>query len=92
MPRRTDRPWQGVHGAAQIPSSGRPASCKSIDLGHEQLPPAYDYARPALRTLEAEMSPEDLAAARDAAAHATLAELVHHALAAAPALTAAPIT
>ena len=61
-------------------------------LGHEQLPPAYDYARPALRALEAELSPEDLAAARDAAAHATLAELVQHALAAAPALTAAAST
>jgi predicted ATPase/class 3 adenylate cyclase len=57
-------------------------------LGHEQLPPAYDYARPALLSLEAETSPEDLAAARDAAAHATLADLVQQALAAVPALPA----
>jgi predicted ATPase/class 3 adenylate cyclase len=58
-------------------------------LGHEQLPSAYGYARPALQALEAEMSADDLAAARDAAAHTTLAELVQQALAAVPARTAA---
>jgi tetratricopeptide (TPR) repeat protein len=58
-------------------------------LGHEQLPPAYDYARPALQGLEAKMSREDLAAARDAAAHTTLAELVKQALAVVPTPTAA---
>lgn len=59
-------------------------------LGHEQLPSAYNYARPALRTLEAELPPEGLAAARDAAAHATLAELVQQALAAVSTLPSAP--
>jgi len=58
-------------------------------LGHEQLPPAYDYARPALQGLEAKMSREDLAAARDAAAHTTLAELVKQALAVVPTPTGA---
>jgi predicted ATPase/class 3 adenylate cyclase len=51
-------------------------------LDHEQLPAAYDYARPTLQSLEAEMPPEDFAAARDAAADATLTGLVEQALAA----------
>jgi predicted ATPase/class 3 adenylate cyclase len=55
-------------------------------LGHEQLPPAYSFtARPALGALEAELSPDELAAARAVAADATLAELVEQALAAVPA-------
>jgi tetratricopeptide (TPR) repeat protein len=45
-------------------------------LGHEQLPPSYSVAaRPALERLEAELPPEQLAAAREAAALATLEEL-----------------
>ena len=52
-------------------------------LGHEQLPAAYGVAaRPALRTVEAELSPEAFAAARDAAAQANLADLIERALAA----------
>lgn len=51
-------------------------------LGHEQLPAAYGFAaRPALQTLEADLSPEELAAARDTAAKTSLAELVEQALA-----------
>jgi len=51
-------------------------------LGHEQMPPAYSFAaRPALDRLEAELPPEQLAAARDAAAEARLDDLVDHALA-----------
>ena len=45
-------------------------------MGHEQLPPSYSFAaRPALDRLEAELPPEQLAAAREAAAVATLEEL-----------------
>jgi hypothetical protein len=45
-------------------------------IGHEQLPPSYSFAaRPALEQLEAELPPEQLAAAREAAALATLEEL-----------------
>ena len=45
-------------------------------MGHEQLPPSYSYAaRPALARLEAELAPEQLTAAREAAAAATLEEL-----------------
>ncbi len=45
-------------------------------VGHEQLPPSYSFAaRPALDRLEAELPPERLAAAREAAAAATLEEL-----------------
>ena len=45
-------------------------------IGHEQLPPSYSFAaRPALERLEAELPPEQLAAAREAAAVATLEEL-----------------
>jgi len=50
-------------------------------LGHEQLPPAYSFAaRPALDALEAELPPEQLAAARAAAAEARLDDLVDQAL------------
>jgi hypothetical protein len=46
-------------------------------LGHELLPPSYSFAaRPALDRLEAELPPKRLAAAREAAAAATLEELV----------------
>ncbi len=52
-------------------------------LGHEQLPAAYGFAaRPALRTVEVELPPAELAAAREAAAQASLAGLVEQALAA----------
>ncbi len=50
-------------------------------LGHEQLPPSYGFAaRPALEALEAELPPEQLAAARLAAAAASLDDLVTRAL------------
>lgn len=50
-------------------------------IGHEQLPPSYSYAaRPALKRLEAELPPEQLAAAREAAAAATVEELERTAL------------
>jgi predicted ATPase/class 3 adenylate cyclase len=53
-------------------------------LGHEQLPSAYGFAaRPALETLEKELSPEQLAAARSTAAEADLDDLVAEALGAA---------
>ena len=45
-------------------------------LGHEQMPQSYSSAaRPALERLEAELPPKQLAAAREAAAVATLEEL-----------------
>ena len=54
----------------------RAAVILTFVLGHEQLPPSYSYAaRPALDRLEAELPPEQLAAAREAAAAATLEEL-----------------
>jgi hypothetical protein len=50
-------------------------------LGHEQLPASYAYAaRPALDRLEAELPQEELTAAREAAAAATLEELAQTAL------------
>ncbi len=53
------------------------ATMLTFALGHEQLPPSYGFAaRPALEALEAELSPEQLAAARLAAAAATLEELI----------------
>ena len=46
-------------------------------MGHEQLPPSYSFAaRPALDRLEAELPPDQLVAARDAAAAASLEDLV----------------
>jgi predicted ATPase len=54
----------------------RAAVILTFALGHEQLPPSYAFAaRPALNRLEAELPPERLAAAREAAAAATLEEL-----------------
>jgi predicted ATPase/class 3 adenylate cyclase len=54
----------------------RAAVILTFAIGHEQLPPSYAFAaRPALDRLEAELPPEQLAAARDAAAAATLEEL-----------------
>src|SRR4029079_7201868 len=50
-------------------------------MGHEQLPPSYAFAaRPGLERLEAELPPEQLAAAREAAAVMTLEELGRTAL------------
>jgi predicted ATPase len=54
----------------------RAALILTFALGHEQLPPSYGLtARPTLNRLEAELPPEQLAAAREAAAAATLEEL-----------------
>ena len=54
----------------------RAAVLLTFVLGHEQLPASYSYAaRPALDRLETELPPEQLAAAREAAAAATLEEL-----------------
>ena len=45
-------------------------------MRHEQLPTSYSFAaRPALERLEADLTPDQLAAARQAAATATLEEL-----------------
>ena len=57
------------------------ATMLTFALGHEQLPPSYSFAaRPALEALEAELPPEQLAAARLAAAAASLEDLVTQAL------------
>ena len=57
------------------------ATLLTFALGHEQLPPSYGFAaRPALRALEAELPPEQLAAARHTAAAANLEDLVTRAL------------
>jgi predicted ATPase/class 3 adenylate cyclase len=54
----------------------RAAVILTFAMGHEQLPPSYSYAaRPALERLEAELPREQLAAAREAAATATIEEL-----------------
>ncbi len=54
----------------------RAAVILTFALGHEQLPASYAFAaRPVLDRLEAELPPEELAAARKAAAAATLEEL-----------------
>jgi predicted ATPase/class 3 adenylate cyclase len=54
----------------------RAAAILTFALGHEQLPASYAFAaRPALTRLEAELPPEQLVAAREAAAAATLEEL-----------------
>src|SRR5207247_457735 len=59
----------------------RAAVILTFAMGHEQLPPSYAYAaRPALDRLEAELPPGQLAAAREAAAAATLEELERTAL------------
>jgi hypothetical protein len=58
------------------------ATMLTFALGHEQLPPSYSIAaRPALEALEAELPPEQLAAARRAAAATSLDDLVTRALA-----------
>jgi predicted ATPase len=54
----------------------RAAVILTFAIGHEQLPPSYAFAaRPALDRLEAELPPEQLIAARKAAAVAMLEEL-----------------
>ena len=54
----------------------RAAVILAFAIGHDQLPPSYALAaRPALDRLEAELPPEQLVAARNAAAAATLEEL-----------------
>jgi len=56
---------------------GRAAVVLTFAMGHEQLPPSYAFAaRPALEALEAELPPDQLAAARDAADAASLEDLV----------------
>jgi tetratricopeptide (TPR) repeat protein len=70
---------------AVLRATGEPeqaATVLTFALGHEQLPPSYSIAaRPALEALEAELPPEQLAAARLAAAATSLDDLVHQALA-----------
>jgi hypothetical protein len=65
-------------------ATGRPeqaATVLTFALGHEQLPHSYSItARPALEALEAELPPEQLAAARHAAAAMSLDDLVDQAL------------
>ncbi len=59
----------------------RAAAILTFALGHEQLPASYAFAaRPALTRLESELPPEQLVAAREAAAAATLEELERTAL------------
>jgi predicted ATPase len=54
----------------------RAAVILTFAMRHEQLPPSYSFAaRPALDRLEAELRPEQLAAAREKAAAATIEEL-----------------
>jgi hypothetical protein len=61
---------------------GRAATLLTFALGHEQLPPSYSIAaRPTLEALEAELRPEQLAAARHAAAATSLDDFVDQALA-----------
>ena len=70
---------------AVLRATGEPeqaATVLTFVLGHEQLPPSYSIAaRPALEALEAELPPEQLAAARHAAAATSLDDLVDQALA-----------
>jgi hypothetical protein len=73
----------GAHLAENPGEQQRAAMLLTFVMGHEQLPPSYSFAaRPALEALEAELSPERLAAARDAAAETRLEDLVAQALAA----------
>ena len=59
----------------------RAATLLTFALGHEQLPPSYSFAaRPALEALEADLTQEQLAAARATAADARLEDLVAQAL------------
>jgi hypothetical protein len=66
-------------------ATGEPEQATTVltfALGHEQLPPSYSIAaRPALEALEAELPPEQLAAAREAAAAMSLDDFVDQALA-----------
>lgn len=58
------------------------ATVLTFAIGHEQLPPSYSIAaRPAHEALEAELPPEQLAAARQEAAATSLDDLVDQALA-----------
>ncbi len=60
--------------------SVRAAAMLTFALGHEQLPSAYGFsARPALDRLAAALPPAELAAAREAAADATIEQLVEDA-------------
>jgi predicted ATPase/class 3 adenylate cyclase len=77
-------------GAVLAETDGREQAAVMLifALGHESLPSAYGFAaRPALQKLEAELAPDVLAAAREAAAQASLADLVEQALAAVPVAT-----
>jgi predicted ATPase/Tfp pilus assembly protein PilF len=57
------------------------ATMLTVALGHEQLPSSYSVvARPVLAALEAELPPEQLGAARLAAAAASLEDLITQAL------------
>jgi predicted ATPase/class 3 adenylate cyclase len=62
--------------AEDLAEQERAAVILTFAMGHEQLPPSYAFAaRPALDRLEVELPPEQLAAARETAAAATLEEL-----------------
>ena len=66
----------GAFLAEDPAEEGRAAVTLTFALGHEQLPASYAFAaRQALDRLEAELSAEQLAAVREAAAAATLEEL-----------------
>ena len=66
----------------------RAAVLLAFATGHEQLPASYGRAaRPALERLEERLPPEQLGAARDAAAQANLDDLVEQALAAVSVVT-----
>jgi tetratricopeptide (TPR) repeat protein len=66
---------------AQTVQQERAAAILTFTLGHDQLPASYAReARPALERLEASLPPEELIAARDAAARANLDDLVERAL------------
>ena len=69
---------------AVLRQTGEPeqaAAVLTFALGHEQLPPSYGFAaRPALEALEVELLPDQLAAARLAAAATSLEDLVTQAL------------
>ncbi len=66
----------GAYLAEDPAEQERAAVILTFAMGHEQLPPSYAFAaRPALERLEAELPPEQLAIAREAAAAATLDEL-----------------
>jgi len=71
----------GAYLAEDPVEQERAAVILTFAMGHEQLPPSYAFAaRPALERLEAELPPEQLAAAREAAAAATIEELERTAL------------